>query len=120
MQQLQRVYFPQFLAPSVNKVLVCFSEPQHIHFCIVSTIHCTAHHCIACKFPISSIQANTDCLVISEFINCSGKIVTYHLQTLSRLAGYRKLMSTFKSPPIILKPTISDMLYEVKFMYRII
>ncbi len=26
MKQLQRVYVPQFLAPSVNKVLVCLSE----------------------------------------------------------------------------------------------
>ncbi len=29
MEQLQRVYVLQFLAPGVNKVLVCFSEPQH-------------------------------------------------------------------------------------------
>ncbi len=28
MKQLQRVYVPQFLAPGVNKELVCFNEPQ--------------------------------------------------------------------------------------------
>ncbi len=39
MEQLQRVYVPQFLAPGVNKVMVCFSEPQpqsseFCHMCV--------------------------------------------------------------------------------------
>ncbi len=32
MEQLQRVYVTQFLAPGVNKVLVCFSELQLDYF----------------------------------------------------------------------------------------
>ncbi len=67
MEQLQRVYIPQFLlAPGIDKVLACFSEHQEQNTLLylindMSTRHYTIHYCLVTELlQINKYQTHTN------------------------------------------------------------